>query len=61
MFIDRFKNRPNMAFDNMNSPDQEFHLHVDPHGLDEYPVKYVHIYILLYGSIYIRLIKFLLL
>ncbi|EFN80719.1 PITH domain-containing protein 1 isoform X1 [Harpegnathos saltator] len=36
-----YKNRPNMMFDNVISPDQEFRLHRDPHGLDEYPVKTV--------------------
>ncbi|XP_014482329.1 PREDICTED: PITH domain-containing protein CG6153 [Dinoponera quadriceps] len=36
-----FKNRPNMVFDDVISPDQEFHLQRDPHGLIEYPVKTV--------------------
>lgn len=41
MYADRYKNRPNMVFDNVIHPDQEFELHRDAHGLHEYPVKYV--------------------
>lgn len=47
-----------MTFDAVSAPDQEFHLHRDPQGLDEYPVKYVDIYILYLYDMYIGFIKF---
>lgn len=56
VYINRYKNRPHMVFDDVNtSPEQEFELITDLYGIHEYPVRYTHAHF-----IYIyRFIKFL--
>jgi len=42
MYINRYKNRPHMVFDDVNtSPEQEFELITDLYGVHEYPVRYI--------------------
>lgn len=40
MYIDRYKNRPHMLFDHINTtPEQEFELITDTYGIHEYPIR----------------------
>jgi len=40
ILFDRFKNRPNMTFDDAEcTPDQKFEIHPDPNGVLEYSTK----------------------
>lgn len=52
MYINRYKNRPHMTFEDVNiRPEQEFELITDLYGVHEYPVRYKcsnFIYILIY-------------
>lgn len=40
IYINRYKNRPHMVFDDIGiSPEQEFELITDLYGIHEYPIR----------------------